>query len=242
MAVKDILRSGLVVSCQAWPGSPLLDAGIMAAFALSAQRAGAVGIRANSPEHVLAMKERGVTIPVIGIHKVRYEGAEVYITPTRAEAKALAAAGADIIAIEGTHRSRPANGSLQCLVEYIHDVLNKPVMVDIATLEEGIEAARLGADLVATTMSGYVPYTEEARNKGPDLELVSRLVAAVACPVVGEGRFHTPEHVRAALARGAYAVVVGTALTDLEWRIRQFVPAATELGAEPPGALLCRGR
>jgi len=234
LAVQDILRPGLIVSCQAWQDSPLLDAKIMAAFALSAERAGAVGIRANSPEHVSAMKDRGVTIPIIGIHKVHYEGAEVYITPTRTEAEGLAAAGADIIAVEGTHRSRPADESLADLIRHIHDTLHRPVMVDISTLEEGMEAARLGADLVATTMSGYTPYTEEVRSKGPDLELVRRLAATITCPVVGEGRFHAPEQVRAALAQGAYAVVVGTALTDLEWRIRQFVPAATEELAHRP--------
>lgn len=231
--VRDLLRPGLIVSCQAWPGTPLLDAGIMAAFALSAQRAGAVGIRTNSPEHVAAMKVRGVTIPIIGIHKVHYEGTEVYITPTRAEAKGLAEAGADIIAVDGTSCVRLPGESLGALVGYVHEAFGRPVMADIATLEEGAEAAELGADLVATTLSGYTPHTEKARGEGPDLALIQSLAKTVACPVVGEGRFHEPEQVRTALAAGAYAVVVGTALTDLEWRIRQFVPTPAEKPAEP---------
>ena len=41
------IRGGLVVSCQAEPGDPLDDAGMMAALARSAQIGGARGIRAR---------------------------------------------------------------------------------------------------------------------------------------------------------------------------------------------------
>lgn len=222
--IKRVLASGLVVSCQAWEGTPLLKPEIMAAFALSAERAGAVGVRLNSPEHVKVAKQAGLKIPAIGIDKRYYEGSEVYITPTRREAEALAAAGADIIAIDGTLRPRPQGERLEDLVAFIQEQLKLPVMLDISTLEEARIGDQLGAALLSTTLSGYTPYTERFKTVGPDLRLISAIVAAVTCPVLGEGRFHEPAQVRRALELGAYGVVVGTALTDLEWRIRQFVP------------------
>ena len=226
--IKSIMKPGLVVSCQAWQGTPLLDPGIMAAFALSAERAGAVGIRANSAEHVAEMKKVGVTIPIIGIDKQYYEGCSVYITPTRREAKALAEAGADIIAIDGTRRPRPGHETLGAQVVYIQEELGIPVMLDISNEDEALYGDSLGAALISTTLSGYTPYTEAQKAKGPDLELIRKIAPQVGCPVLGEGRFHEPAQVRQAMEAGAYGVVVGTALTDLEWRIRQFVPDGLE--------------
>jgi N-acylglucosamine-6-phosphate 2-epimerase len=225
--VRSILSPGLIVSCQARPGTPLLSPEIMAAFALSAQRAGAVGIRANSPRHVAEMKDRGVTIPIIGIDKQHYDGYQVYITPTRREAEALAKAGADVIAIDGTRRPRPHGETLEGEIAYIQGALGIPVMLDISNLEEALYGEELGPALIATTLAGYTPYTKSSKTdktEGPELELLKQVVARVCCPVLGEGRFHTPEQVRQALATGAYGVVVGTALTDLEWCVRQFIP------------------
>lgn len=219
--IPEIMGKGLVVSCQAWH-PPLMKAEIMAAFALSAERCGAVGIRANTPEHVATMKDMGVSIPIIGIYKKRYEDSEVYITPTKAEALELAEAGADIIAVDGTPRPRPKGETLESLLRYIQDELGIPVMLDISTVEEAIAGDRLGSALISTTLAGYTPYS--AKTEGPDIDMIEKIVPQVSCPVLGEGRFHTPEDVQKALDAGAYAVVVGTALTDLEWRIRQFVP------------------
>ena len=228
LEVRSILAPGLIVSCQAWQGTPLLSPEIMAACALSAQRAGAVGIRANSPAHVAEMKRKGVTIPIIGIDKQHYDGYQVYITPTRREAEALAKAGADIIAIDGTRRPRPDGETLEAEVAYIQGTLGIPVMLDVSNLEEALYGEELGVALIATTLAGYTPYTESSKTEGPDLELLKQVVARVHCPVLGEGRFHKPEQVRQALAAGAYGVVVGTALTDLEWRIRQFMPSGSQ--------------
>jgi putative N-acetylmannosamine-6-phosphate epimerase len=46
------------------------------------------------------------------------------------------------------------------------------------------------------------------------VELVAALAAALDCPVIAEGRYATPDDVRAALAAGAWAVCVGAAITD----------------------------
>ena len=39
-------------------------------------------------------------------------------------------------------------------------------MADIATVEEGFRAVELGADMVATTLAGYTPYTSRQDRAG----------------------------------------------------------------------------
>jgi len=204
------IRGGLVVSCQARPDNPLHGPVYMVAMAVAAERAGAVGIRANGPVDIDAIRAR-VNLPIIGIYKKKVNGVEV-ITPDFESAREVVEAGADIVAISCARYQRPDDEALGQLILRIQVDLKTPVMADIGTVEEGLTAARLGAELVATTLQGYTPDT--VRTEGPDLELVSRLVAAQSCPVVAEGRYSTPEHVREALDRGAYAVVVGTAITN----------------------------
>ena len=60
---------------------------------------------------------------------------------------------------------------------------------------------------------------------GPDVELVAALAAALDCPVIAEGRYATPDHVRAAFAAGAWAVCAGAAITD-PWPSRGGWPEA----------------
>ena len=81
-----------------------------------------------------------------------------------------------------------------------------------------------GAAAVATTLSGYTG--PGAPPAGPDLELVAALAARVDCPVVAEGRYASPEQVRAAFAAGAFAVVVGTAITNPVALTQRFAAAA----------------
>jgi N-acylglucosamine-6-phosphate 2-epimerase len=66
-----------------------------------------------------------------------------------------------------------------------------------------------------------------ARAAAPDLDLVSALVTAIRVPVIAEGRYATPGQVRAAFARGAHAVVVGTAITNPREITRRFAAAVT---------------
>ncbi|MDP2856989.1 MAG: N-acetylmannosamine-6-phosphate 2-epimerase [Bacillota bacterium] len=208
-AVEKI-RGGLVVSCQAREDNPLYGPVFMAAMAVAAERAGAVGIRANRPDDVAAIRAR-VNLPIIGIYKKKVDGVEI-ITPDFELAREIVAAGADIVAISCARYQRPLDEALGELILRIKRDLKTPVMADVGTVEEGITAARLGADLVASTLQGYTPDT--VWTVGPDVELLSRLVASQPCPVVAEGRYSRPEHVREALDRGAYAVVVGTAITN----------------------------
>ena len=50
------LSGGLIVSCQAAPGSPMDRPDILAAFGLCAQQAGAVAIRASHGPNIAAIR------------------------------------------------------------------------------------------------------------------------------------------------------------------------------------------
>jgi N-acylglucosamine-6-phosphate 2-epimerase len=217
------LRGGLIVSCQAPPGDPLCDADILARMAIAAWRGGAVGIRANGPDSIRAIRQ-AVPLPLIGLYKDGETG--VYITPTIAHARAVIAAGADIVALDGTQRPRPNGEQLATIIAAIHAEADKLVMADVSTLDEGLAAQAAGADFVSTTLSGYTPYSPPI--EGPDLELVQALAARLRTPVIAEGRIRAPSDARAARRAGGFAVVVGAAITRPEWITAQFVDGLHE--------------
>jgi len=208
--IKIILKQGLIVSCQALKGEPFYGSKNMALMAIAAEIGGAIGIRANTPQDIRAIK-KCVKIPIIGIYKIEYPNCDVYITPTKESAKKVALAGAEIISIDATDRRRPKGLTAKELIDYIHNKLNKYVMADISTYEEGIKAEEMGTDLVATTLSGYTPYSPKTDK--PDLILVKRLSAKLKVPVIAEGKIKNPEDAVKAFKAGAYAVVVGSAIT-----------------------------
>jgi len=214
------LRGGLIVSCQAEADEPLHGSDHMAAMAVAAAEGGAVGIRANTPMDIAAIRSV-ITLPIIGIYKLDMPGYVVRITPTLDSAVQVAQAGADIIAIDGTSRPHPDNLNLSERIHLIHDQTSCPVMADISNCDEGITAQQAGADIVATTLSGY---TEASPTQdSPDFELLQRLVSTLNVPIVAEGRIATPEQACQALVMGAYAVVVGSAITRPQWITAKFV-------------------
>ena len=215
------LRGRLIVSCQAPEGTPLHGSIFMAAMARAAEVGGAGGIRANGPDDIRAIKA-AVPLPIIGIYKIRDPEFEPYITPTFEAAKEIAEAGAHIIAVDATLRPHPKNLSAAELIAQIKS-LGLPVMADISTLEEGIAAAEAGADIVATTMSGYTPYSRQSDE--PDFALIEELSRAVEVPIIAEGRIQTPEQARQAIDLGAHAVVVGTAITRPDVITKRYVEA-----------------
>lgn len=216
------LLHGLIVSCQAPVGSPLRQPMVMAALAQAAERGGAAGIRAQGAEDVAAIKA-SVSVPVIGIYKLPLAGFDILITPTLASAQVIAAAGADIIAVDATARSRPDGLTPAQAIQLYKGELGLPIMADISTLDEGIAAAEAGADIVATTMSGYTPYSPQQET--PDFDLIAALAAHVRTPIIAEGRIASPEDARRALDLGAHAVVVGTAITAIDWVTHRYVAA-----------------
>lgn len=215
-----------MVSCQAGPGSPLRDPSIIAALARCAVLGGAGGIRADGPEDVAAVR-RAVEVPLIGLYK-RRGASPVYITPSYEDARQVVQAGADIVAVQATTDRRAYAEPLEELVARIHRELGVPIMADVSTVEEGLAAADAGADVVATTMAGYTPYSRQL--PGPDLGLVAQLARVCSVPVVAEGRIRTPEEAAAALRAGAWAVVVGRAITMPESITGEFVRALRREG------------
>jgi N-acylglucosamine-6-phosphate 2-epimerase len=216
------INQQLIVSCQALPDETLFGADIMAKVALAVTQGGARAIRANTPVDVKAIKA-AVDVPVIGLYKEVLPDYPIIITPTLKHALAIAEAGADVIAIDATNRPHP-DGDLSELIAKIHDQTECLVMADISTVEEALAAEAAGADMVSTTLSGYTPYTPTL--DGPDLMLVKELASVLTIPVIGEGRYHTPEQVKQALEYGATSVVVGGAITrpkEITARYNKFI-------------------
>jgi N-acylglucosamine-6-phosphate 2-epimerase len=224
MTDLETLRGRLIVSCQAPDGSPLRDPGIIAAIAEAATIAGAAAVRINSVEHVAAVRAR-VRVPIIGLEK-RIIAGQQWITPSVDDAKALADAGADIVALDATQRARPGTPEADVLVPAVR-ALGIPLMADIDDLDSGLRAGELGAELVGTTLSGY---TTVPQNRGgdPDIDLV-RALAKSPTPVIAEGRMKSPDDVAAAFAGGAFAVVVGTSITEPMALTRRFLAAVPTL-------------
>lgn len=223
------LKCGLIVSCQALPGEPLYreEGGIMSMMAKAAESTGAVGIRAQGITDIEQIKKE-VKIPVIGIIKKNYPDSEIYITPTMEEVDQLVKVGADIIAIDATKRPRPNKQSLK---DFIHEIKKKYkdilLMADISTYEEGIYAEKIGFDLVGTTMVGYTDYSKEQDE--PNYHLIKDLSKSIKIPVVAEGKVHTPKNAKKVFQYGAYAVVVGGAITRPQEIIKRFLDKIDEL-------------
>jgi N-acylglucosamine-6-phosphate 2-epimerase len=216
----ELLRGRLVVSCQAYLGEPLRDARAMSLIAQSAVEGGAAAIRAQGLDDIRLIHDV-VSVPQIGLVKVGKHG--VFITPTLEHALAVIDAGAEIVAIDGTRRERPDGLSLQQTIAAIHSRTGALVMADVGSLDDGIASMDAGADIVGTTLAGYTP--ERQRTEGPDLEVLAQLVSCLDVPVFAEGRIHTPEQARMAADAGAFAVVVGTAITHPTTITSWFVSA-----------------
>ncbi len=216
------IRRGLVVSCQAGPESPLNAPHFIAALAKSAEMGGAAGFRVDRPENVAAV--RAVSkLPIIGINKIHTSNYDIYITPTYASAEAVVNAGANLVAIEATGLPRPGNETFQEIVLKVHQTLHVPVMADVGTTKQGLRALEEGADIVATTMATTPPYGEPGN--GPGLPIVRDLVKVTDRPIIVEGQIWTVEDVRACFDAGAYAIVIGSAITVPQFITQRFVRA-----------------
>lgn len=216
------LKGQLIVSCQARPGNPLAKPEILAALAKAAEMGGAAGIRANAPENIAAIRQ-ATALPIVGLYKQDGPHSEI-ITPDWSAAKAIVQAGAHIVAISCAFYQRANLNELAQLIQRIRYELNTPVMADVSTLEEGLWAAEAGANLLATTLSGYTPATRSGAQE-PDVALVAALSGSTQVPVVAEGRIWTPGQLAQVFAAGAYAAVVGTAITNPMAITQRFVEA-----------------
>lgn len=192
---------------------------VITAMAQAAINQGAVGVRLDTPAHVEAVRAQ-TTAPIIGLWKQQIPGFEVYITPQFQHAQAIAQAGAEIIAIDATSRDRPGGETVASLITRIHNELGKLVMADVDTLEAAIAAAEAGADLVGTTLYGYTTATHQ--QTPPGFDLLAAMVEALDVPIICEGGIASPQMARKALELGAYAVVVGTAITGIDLQVKAY--------------------
>ena len=222
MDVLEKIKNQVIVSVQAMPSEPLYQEECLLAMMQSVVKGGAKALRLAGKRDVEKAKSH-FDVPVIGLTKpdvipTNWKNV-VYITPTIKEVKELVVAGADIIAFDGTTRPR-GKDNLRKIIKYIK-VNKKLSMADISTLEEGIAARCLGADIISTTLSGYTSYSE-TDSEEPDFKLLEKLVKILDCPIVLEGRIWTPEQVNKAFDLGAYSVVIGSAITRPQLIVKRF--------------------
>ena len=224
-ALVASLKGAVLASCQAGPGSPLNLPSTIAALAKSAELGGAQGFRVDGPSNVAAVRAVSDR-PILGINKVDRDGYDVRITPTLEDALEVVRSGASIVALDGTERPRPHGESLAQIIAALHDI-GVPVMADISTRREAVAAVRAGADIVATTLAGYTPDTLHLDRSGPAFELLQE-IRDLPVPIIVEGRIWTTLHVASCFEGGAYAVIIGSAITVPELITRRFVAAARE--------------
>lgn len=212
-------KGGLVVSCQATEGTPMNTPEFISAQALTVEMAGAKAIRAQGIENVTRVVNT-VKVPVIGLVKNFTSDSDVYITPTVEDVLALVKAGADIVAVDATQRSRFGGVTLEEFFTGIRKHTNIPLLADVDSIENAINAEALGFDAIATTLNGY---TEIPSTGLPNIDLVLEIAKAIKIPLIAEGGFANPAQVKNAISNGAWAVCVGTAITNPYLLTKHFV-------------------
>ena len=221
MTIINDFKGKIIVSSQAMPNEPLYEGNAMLAMMKSVINGGAEILRVAGARDVRNAKKLGVK--VIGITKPEKLPENwksvVYITPDLKDVDELIEADADVIAFDGTLRSRGC--TLQDIISKIHDA-GKFAMADISTFEEGVNCANLGVDIISTTLAGYTDESGEA-GETPDFELLEKLVKAVKIPVILEGRIWEPKEVKRAFNLGAHSVVIGSAITRPQLIVKRFM-------------------
>ena len=168
--------------------------------------------------------KEAVDLPVIGIIKKDYEGTPMYITVTMKEVDELVACGVDILAVQGTSALRPDGSTAAQFIEAVKEKYPEQlVMADCATIKEGIACANAGADFVGTTMRGYTPETQGCDDI--DFDFIHELSEKCPAKIIAEGHIHYPEQAKKALEAGAFALVVGGAITRPAEITARFVAA-----------------
>ena len=221
-SVFERVRCRLIVSCQPVPGGPFDRPEVVADYVRATTDGGAAGFRIEGAANIRAARQ-ATDLPLIGLIKRPFGDNPAWITGTTDDVTATIEAGADIVAIDATIGARPA--PVDELFGVAHG-LNRPVLADISTLAEAQAAADSGADAVATTLS--LDCTDTSGRPCPDLALIRDAAATLSIPAVAEGNVRTPADAMAAREAGAWAVVVGSAITRPEFVTSWFAEALAE--------------
>lgn len=217
MSAPSILKfHEIIVSSQAVAGSALRDPEALSRIGIDAIAGGASALRLAGVE-TLALAKPRVNVPIVALIKTERANFEPRITAISQEIHQLKEAGAEIVAIDATNRDRP-----EPLHNLFDTALNNKleIFADIATLDEAKESMDRGATYIATTMSGYTK--DRAMTAGPDFELLEKVIALGGKTVL-EGRVSTADHIRQAFDLGAYAVVIGRAVTSPQTILKEIL-------------------
>lgn len=217
------IRGGLIVSCQALPSEPLHGSEFMARMAFAAMEGGASGIRANTPEDIIAIK-KAVDLPVIGIIKKDYDDSEIYITPTMDEVDKLMPAAPEIIALDATDRKRPGGLTIaELFPEIKKKYANQLFMADCSSFEDARRAQELGFDIAGTTLRSYT--RETAGASIPDYDMLHQMTTELSIPIIAEGGIWEVGQLQKVYKEKVLSVVIGTAITRPRDITRRFVNA-----------------
>lgn len=222
-ALLDGLKDGLIVSCQVQKDDPIYTDDIVVKMAEAAKWAGAVAIRANSPEQIKAIKDK-VDLPMIGLWKIWHDDTDVFITPTMDAARAVWEAGAEIIALDCTSQITHENTQAWDLIKTVKQEIPEAIIfADVSNMEEAARAVENGADIVAPRLYGYTKETEHI--EGADYRMFAEMCRTFRDEafVMMEGHIYTPEDAMKCIYLGAHSVVVGSAITRPHLTAKRFV-------------------
>lgn len=222
--IAQSLARGLIVSCHAEHDPPFSRPEFVAAFGIEAERGGAAGLRVGGVEYIEAMR-KGARLPIVGFIPGTYDDGSLLITPDFSDVEKLIEAKADIIAVDCTTRRRPNGLDGLEFFKQLRRRHKELLWADVSVFREGVKAAEYGADFIATTLSGYTPSTTMKDLRKPDFSLIRELSLSLTMPIVAEGRIWSPRDAALAMEEGAYAVVVGTAITRPRTLTQMFAAA-----------------
>lgn len=217
------LKNQVIISVQASYGEPLYEEQAMTALIKTVLLGGAKALRLAGARDIKIAKEIDNNLPIIGITKPKFLPEnwlnEVYITPTLEDAQSIIDARCDVVAFDATLRKRPV--AIKEMIDFIHSH-SKLAMADIATFEDAKNAKELGIDIISTTLSGYTQETKSEKTT-PDFELLEKIAKELEIPTILEGRIWQPKEIKKAFELGAFATVVGSAITRPHHIVQRFL-------------------
>jgi len=226
--VLETIRNHVIVSCQGVAPNPVCTPELLTMMADCGVMGGCVGFRANEPQNIKAIKDKYPDMPMIGIWKIQTGDNQVYITPTMEAVDTIVELGCEIVAIDATNRINAYGHYAWELIKQIKEKYpNVVVMADIGTFEDAQIAAREGADIIATTLSGYTEESQEYRHEAAFTLLRKIKLAGFAKFILCEGKMWSREDCVKAFDCGADCVVVGTAITN-PWKITERMVKAVD--------------
>ena len=217
------LKNKIIVSCQPNEGGPQDKTSIVVSMAEAAIIGGCGGVRIEGEKNIRAVK-KNISLPIIGIIKNDLDNFKVRITPLLKDVDKIINSGAEIIAYDATNRKRPFPTK-----EIILKIkkANRLAMADCSNLDDAKNAILEGADIIGTTLAGYVGKQVKDTDK-PNIKLVKEF-KKLNCFVMAEGRYNTPELAKQAIQAGADAVTIGSAITRIDNITSWFVKKIKKL-------------